>query len=110
MYDILTNIFKNPGNTFSPIPFWFLNDDMDPDELVRQIGEFHKKGVDGLVINARRRDECPHAVNDDQREGEENLVSQFLRAKGLNERPHNGSSSGLHFDKYDDYNKSPCHS
>lgn len=53
MYDILCNIFKNPGSTFSPIPFWFLNDDMDPDELVRQIGEFHKKGVDGLVIHPR---------------------------------------------------------
>jgi len=53
MYDILANIFKNPGNSFSPIPFWFLNDDMDPDELVRQISEFHKKGVDGLVIHPR---------------------------------------------------------
>lgn len=50
MYDILCNIFKNPGNTFSPIPVWLLNDRMDSEELTRQIGEFHKKGVDGLLI------------------------------------------------------------
>ncbi len=50
MYDILCNIFKNPGNSFSPIPVWLLNDRMDDEELVRQIGEFHKKGVDGLLI------------------------------------------------------------
>lgn len=50
MYDILSNIFKNPGNSFSPMPLWVLNDRMDPDELVRQIGEFHKKGIDGFVV------------------------------------------------------------
>ncbi len=50
MYDILCNIFKNPGNSFSPVPVWLWNDRMDEEELVRQISEFHKKGVDGLLI------------------------------------------------------------
>ena len=53
MYELLSNTFKNPGSAFSPLPFWFLNDDMDPDELVRQIDAFHQKGVDGLVIHPR---------------------------------------------------------
>jgi len=50
MFDILCNIFKNPGNAFSPIPVWLWNDRMDADELIRQMGEFHKKGVNGLLI------------------------------------------------------------
>ena len=53
MYDILTSMWKNPGNTFTPIPFWFWNDKLDKDELVRQIDDFHKKGVDGFVIHPR---------------------------------------------------------
>ncbi len=53
MYDILCEMWKNPGNTFSPIPFWFWNDKLDREELVRQIDDFHKKGVDGFVIHPR---------------------------------------------------------
>ncbi|MBQ7922569.1 MAG: hypothetical protein IJ325_08340, partial [Clostridia bacterium] len=53
MFDILSNIFKNPGNAFSPLPFWFWNDVLDENEIVRQIDDFHKKGVDGFVIHPR---------------------------------------------------------
>lgn len=53
MYDILTSMWKNPGNTFTPIPFWFWNDKLDRDELLRQIDDFHKKGIDGFVIHPR---------------------------------------------------------
>ncbi len=60
MYDILTSMWKNPGNTFSPIPFWFWNDTLDRDELVRQLDDFHKKGVDGFVIHPRLGMETPY--------------------------------------------------
>ncbi len=53
MYDILTSMWKNPGNTFTPIPFWFWNDKLDKDELIRQIDDFHRKGIDGFVIHPR---------------------------------------------------------
>lgn len=53
MYDILTSMWKDPGHTFTPMPFWFWNDRLDKDELVRQIDEFHKKGVDGFIIHPR---------------------------------------------------------
>lgn len=53
MFDILCDIFKNPGSGFSPMPFWFWNDKIDEAELVRQIDDFHKKGIDGLVIHPR---------------------------------------------------------
>lgn len=35
------------------MPFWFWNDRIEEAELVRQIDDFHKKGVDGLVIHPR---------------------------------------------------------
>lgn len=53
MFDILCDIFKNPGASFSPMPFWFWNDRIEEDELLRQIDDFHKKGIDGLVIHPR---------------------------------------------------------
>ena len=53
MFDILCDIFKNPGSGFSPMPFWFWNDKIDEAELVRQIDDFNKKGIDGLVIHPR---------------------------------------------------------
>ncbi|MGN1346190.1 MAG: hypothetical protein ACI4V1_05360 [Eubacteriales bacterium] len=53
MYDILCEMWKNPGSTFTPLPFWFWNDRIEKDELVRQIDDFHKKGVDGFVLHPR---------------------------------------------------------
>lgn len=53
MYDILTDIWRNPGASYSPMPFWFWNDTLDKDELVRQMDNFHRKGVDGFVIHPR---------------------------------------------------------
>lgn len=53
MFDIFHDIWKNPGASFSPMPFWFWNDKLDSDELVRQVDMFHKKGIDGFVIHPR---------------------------------------------------------
>ncbi len=53
MYDILTNIFKNPGNAFSPLPLWYLNAKITPEEALRQLSEFHIKGVNGVVVCPR---------------------------------------------------------
>ena len=53
MFDIIKDIWRNPGPAFSPMPFWFWNDTLDRDELVRQLDEFHRKGVDGVVIHPR---------------------------------------------------------
>ncbi len=53
MFDILTEMFARPGNTFTALPFWFWNDRLDKDELLRQLDDFHKKGVNGFVIHPR---------------------------------------------------------
>ncbi|MBQ3178714.1 MAG: hypothetical protein IJB52_12915 [Clostridia bacterium] len=53
MFDILTEMFDRPGNAFTALPFWFWNDTLDRDELLRQVDDFHKKGVNGFIIHPR---------------------------------------------------------
>ena len=50
----LKNAFLNPADEFSPIPFWFWNDELTEEELSRQIHDFHKKGISGFVIHPRK--------------------------------------------------------
>jgi hypothetical protein len=45
--------FLEPGDAFTPIPFWFWNDALDEQELIRQIQAFKAKGVMGFVIHPR---------------------------------------------------------
>ena len=44
---------QSPSTEFSVIPFWFWNDDLDGDELRRQIADFQAHGVDGFLIHLR---------------------------------------------------------
>jgi hypothetical protein len=43
----------NPPFEFGPIPFWFWNDALSVDEILRQIQEFQQHGVSGFVIHPR---------------------------------------------------------
>jgi hypothetical protein len=45
--------FKDPPREFSVMPFWFWNDDLKDDELIRQIADFEAHGVYGFVIHPR---------------------------------------------------------
>ncbi|WP_240041332.1 glycosylhydrolase-like jelly roll fold domain-containing protein [Paenibacillus ginsengarvi] len=45
--------FRTPSDEFTPIPFWFWNDALTEGELIRQIGGFADKGVNGFVIHPR---------------------------------------------------------
>ena len=45
--------FKDPPREFSVMPFWFWNDDLKDDELIRQIADFEAHGVFGFVIHPR---------------------------------------------------------
>lgn len=53
MLDNLKNDFYNPKAEFSPIPFWFWNDNLIETELKRQIIDFKSKGLEGFVIHPR---------------------------------------------------------
>ena len=44
---------SHPANEFSVQPFWFWNDDLDADEIIRQMDDFQRHGVDGFVLHPR---------------------------------------------------------
>lgn len=45
--------FVDPPRAYTLIPFWFLNDELREEELVRQIDDFDRHGVYGFVPHAR---------------------------------------------------------
>ena len=45
--------FVDPPKEFSVLPFWFWNDDLDAEEIRRQIADFEEHGVHGFVIHPR---------------------------------------------------------
>ncbi len=50
MYDIVKDIWRNPGPAYSLMPIWHWNTLPQRDELVRQMDDFHRKGINGFVI------------------------------------------------------------
>jgi hypothetical protein len=49
----LYEIFKNPDNKYRPVPFWSWNDDLQEEEIKRQILEIKKGGYGGFYIHSR---------------------------------------------------------
>ncbi|OAS88034.1 glycosyl hydrolase [Metabacillus litoralis] len=45
--------FLHPPEEFTPIPFWFWNDSLTKEEIIRQINDFYDKGVMGFVLHPR---------------------------------------------------------
>ena len=45
--------FKNPPKRFSPIPFWFWNDEMDEEKINWELNEFKDKGITSFFIHGR---------------------------------------------------------
>ncbi len=54
MKNELHHIFSTPPAEFSPMPFWFWNDQLSESEITRQIEDFASKGVMGFVIHPRK--------------------------------------------------------
>ncbi len=52
VYRLIEKLNK-PDREFTPIPFWFLNDDFTDDEIIRQMKDFNSKGVHGVVPHPR---------------------------------------------------------
>ena len=50
----LRSAFLSPADEFTPIPFWFWNDEVTEEELTRQIDDFRAHGVAGFVIHPRK--------------------------------------------------------
>ena len=49
----LIEFLNHPPRTYSPIPFWFLNGDLDEAEIRRQLRDFDAHGVHGVVLHPR---------------------------------------------------------
>lgn len=52
----ITDIIKeleNPEDEFSPIPFWFFNDEPDEQKIRKQLEDYKEKGVCGIVLHPR---------------------------------------------------------
>jgi len=44
---------KNPIKEFTPIPFWFLNDEPNEEKIEQQLTDYVDKGVEGIVLHPR---------------------------------------------------------
>ncbi len=47
------DLFANPPKRYTLVPFWFLNDALEEDEIRRQIDDFEAHGVYGFIPHAR---------------------------------------------------------
>ncbi|WP_082631302.1 glycosyl hydrolase [Gracilibacillus massiliensis] len=45
--------FLAPDSEYSPMPFWFWNDQLSKEEIKRQMHDFYQKGVEGFVLHPR---------------------------------------------------------
>lgn len=53
MLDNLRKEFVSPSDEYTAVPFWFWNDDLKEEEIIRQIKDFKYKGIMGFVIHPR---------------------------------------------------------
>ena len=49
----LLQLLREPGRSFTPFPFWFLNGDLEEGEIRRQLRSFAARGVYGVVLHPR---------------------------------------------------------
>jgi alpha-L-rhamnosidase len=52
--------FRVPNRDFGILPFWFLNGELDPDEMRFQLRELRDKGMHGVVFHGRYGLEMPY--------------------------------------------------
>lgn len=52
--------FQRPPREYGILPFWFLNGELDPDEMRYQLREFREKGMPGIILHARYGLEMPY--------------------------------------------------
>ncbi|MCR5717107.1 MAG: hypothetical protein K6G23_09705 [Lachnospiraceae bacterium] len=50
----LWEALQDPSAEYTPMPFWFWNDELSQEEILRQMREMKDKGVDGFVIHPRK--------------------------------------------------------
>jgi hypothetical protein len=56
--------FREPAGTLRSVPFWAWNDELEREELVRQIADMHEKGMGGFFMHSRDGLETPYLGED----------------------------------------------
>jgi hypothetical protein len=52
--------FNQPPREYGILPFWFLNGELDPEEMRYQLREFREKGMPGIILHGRYGLETPY--------------------------------------------------
>jgi hypothetical protein len=52
--------FRQPPREYGILPFWFLNGELDPDEMRFQLRELRDKGMPGIILHGRFGLELPY--------------------------------------------------
>ena len=53
-------LFAQPPREYGILPFWFLNGELDPDDMRFQLAEFRDKGMPGIILHGRFGLETPY--------------------------------------------------
>src|SRR5665811_1676657 len=101
--------FIDPPHEFSVMPFWFWNDTLKDEEIIRQITDFEAHGVYGFVIHPRiglpenikwLSPEMLHSMNIAIREAQRRNMYVILYDEGMYP---SGSSSGQVVERNPEY-------
>lgn len=52
-FNYIQRTFHDPEPMFRPVPFWFWNSKLDPEEIRRQVHLIHEAGLGGFFMHAR---------------------------------------------------------
>src|SRR4051794_36701882 len=52
--------FRAPPRDYGILPFWFLNGELDPQEMRYQLREFRDKSIPGIILHGRFGLETPY--------------------------------------------------
>ncbi len=52
--------FRQPPREYGILPFWFLNGELDPEQMRVQLQEFRRKGMPGVILHGRYGLEIPY--------------------------------------------------
>ncbi|MDQ4100433.1 MAG: hypothetical protein M3121_08035 [Chloroflexota bacterium] len=70
--------FEVPERDYGIYPFWFLNGELDPEEMRYQLREFREKGMPGIILHGRFGLELPY-LGPDYREGIKLAIEEATR-------------------------------
>ena len=52
-FETLVKQIQEPSAEFTPVPFWFFNDEPDEEKIAAQLADYVDKGVNAIVLHPR---------------------------------------------------------